>query len=493
MINMDSNVDKLFDLDRMKKFEEFFHPKSIAVIGASARNDWFWLRNLISLDYNGKIFPINPRYTSALGLTFYDRIANVPQDIDSVIIAVPAKNVHDVLKECILKKVKLATIFTSGFSELGTKEGKELEQDLITLKQTTKSDIRILGPNCVGIYCPESGLSFRPELARNQGRVGFISQSGGLAINMGLRGKTLRMFFSKIISFGNGADIKPVELLEYLSYDKKTKIIGMYLEGIKNGPKFMQVLKEITPKKPVVILRGGQTEVGARAAASHTGSIAGSNALWNSLFNQTGALPVNSFEDLVDTLLAFNFNYHHLPRSNNIGLLSVSGGVSVINTDICNKLGLNIPKLAPESVSRLQEAIQDVGTSVQNPVDLAASFFNIQALKVAIETLGNDPNIDSLILEIANHYIYTPEQHGVEGYAQLFYETVLRLLRKIRRSGKPVLVAFPPIAFEARRIWDRKLFIDAKIPIFSSIMSAAQALAHLVNYSNYLQTIKKKD
>ncbi|NVM27395.1 MAG: CoA-binding protein [Candidatus Helarchaeota archaeon] len=490
---MFSDAEKLFDIDRMKRFDEFFHPKSVAVIGTTARNDWFWLKNLVSMDFNGKIFPINPKYTSALGLTFYDKIANVPFDIDNAIVAVPAKHVHDVLKECILKRVKLVTIFSSGFSETATQEGKELEQDLMTLKESTKSDIRILGPNCVGIYCPESGLSFRPEFARNQGRVGFISQSGGLAINMGLRGKTLRIFFSKIISFGNAADIKPVELLEYLGYDKKTRIIGIYLEGIKDGPKFMRVLREITPKKPVILLRGGQTDVGARAAASHTGSIAGSNDLWRSLFNQTGAIPVNSFEELVETLLAFNFNYHHLPKGNNVGLLSVSGGVSVINTDICNKLGLNIPKLTPESVSRLQEVIQDVGTSVQNPLDLAASFFNIHALKVAIETLGNDPNIHSIIMEIANHYIYTPEQHGVEGYANLFYETVLQLLRRIRRSGRPVLVAFPPIAFEARRIWDRKLFIDAKIPIFSSITAAAQALAHLTDYSNYLKTAKKND
>ncbi|MHA1650362.1 MAG: acetate--CoA ligase family protein [Candidatus Helarchaeota archaeon] len=468
-------------------FEKFFYPKSIAIVGASHSNDWFWLRNLISLDYHGRIYPINPKYQSALGLTFYDKIANVPYDIDNVIIAVPAKYVHGVLKECILKGVKLVTIFTSGFSELGTEEGKRLERELIELKESTKSNIRILGPNCVGIYCPESGLSFRPDFARQSGHIGFISQSGGLAINMGLRGKVLKMFFSKIISFGNAADIKPVELLEYLAQDRKTRIIGMYLEGIKKGPEFMKLLKKVTVEKPVIILRGGQTDVGARAALSHTGSLAGSNQLWNSLFHQTGAIPVNSFEELVDTLLAFDFNYRHLPKGNRIGLLSVSGGVSVVNTDICVKLGLSIPKLTSESIATLQTVVQDVGTSVANPLDLAASFFNIQALRTAIETLGKDENIDSIIIEIANHYIYTPEQHGAEGYTQLFYDTVLRLLKKIRRAGKPVLVAFPPIAHETRRIWDRKLFIDAKIPIFSSIMAAAQALSHLVRYSNYLK------
>ncbi|HUX98330.1 MAG TPA: CoA-binding protein [Candidatus Deferrimicrobium sp.] len=479
---MTTEIDK----KRMTEFNQVFYPNSVAIVGTSPRNNWFWLKNMVSLDFPGKIFPINPKYPSALGLTFYDKIANVPYNIDNVIVAVPVNHVREVLQECILKKVKLVTIFTSGFSELGTKEGKQLEQELIDLKDSTKSDIRILGPNCVGIYCPESGISFRPDLARQSGRVGFISQSGGLAINMGLRGKTLRMFFSKIISFGNAADIKATELLDYLgNYDEKTKIIGMYVEGIKEGSRFMHILKEITSKKPVIILRGGQTTVGARAAASHTGAIAGSNALWNSIFQQTGAIPVNSFEELFDTLLAFNFNLRHLPKGNKVGLLSVSGGVSVVNTDICSKYGLEIPQLTPESIEKLQKVVQDVGTSVANPIDLAASFFNIQALKVAIEVLGNDLNTDSIILEIANHYIYTPEEQGVEGYTRIFYDTVLHLLKKIQRSGKPVLVAFPPIAHETRRIWDLQLFIDAKIPTFSSIISATQALAHLVKYSQF--------
>jgi len=470
----------------IEKFHEFFYPKSVAIVGVSPSNGWFWLKNMMSLDYSGKIFPINPKYKSALGLQFYDRIANVPYDIDYALISVPAHHVKGVLQECILKKVKLVTIFTSGFSELGTEEGKQLENDLIDLKKSTKSDIRILGPNCLGLYCPESGLSFRPEFSKNSGHVGFLSQSGGLAINMGLRGKTLKMFFSKVVSFGNAADVQPSELLDYLgNYDDRTRIIGMYLEGIKNGPEFTRILKEITPKKPVVILKGGQTVEGARAAASHTGSLSSANELWNSMYRQSGAIAVNSFEELVDTLLAFNFC--KLPKGNNIGLLSVSGGSSVINTDTAAKLGLKIPKLSPDSIAKLQEIVQDVGTSVSNPLDLAASFFDIQALKASIETLGEDPIIHSLIIEIANHYIYTPESQGIEGFTEMFYQTVLRLLKKILRSGKPVFVAFPTIAYEQRRIWDQKLFIDEKIPTFSSFLSAAQALSHLVNYAKYLE------
>ncbi|MDD1779265.1 MAG: CoA-binding protein [Candidatus Helarchaeota archaeon] len=466
---------------------EFFFPKSVAIVGVTPSNGWFWLKNMMSLDYAGKIFPINPKYESALGLKFYDRVANVPYDIDYVLISVPAHHVKNVLQECILKKVKLVTIFTSGFSELGTAEGRLLEQELLDLKRNTKSDIRILGPNCLGVYCPESGLSFRPEFSKNTGHIGFLSQSGGLAINMGLRGRTLKMFFSKVVSFGNAADVQPSELLEYLgTYDERTRIIGMYLEGIKNGPEFLRILKEITLKKPVVILKGGQTSEGARAAASHTGAIAAANELWNSMYRQSGAVAVNSFEELVDTLLLFN-HCNKLPKSNNIGLLSVSGGSSVINTDAAAKLGLNIPKLSPESITKLQDIVQEVGTSVSNPLDLAASFFNIQALKAAIETLGEDPVIDSLIIEIANHYIYTPESQGVEGFAELFYQTVLRLLKKIIRSGKPVLVVFPTIAYEQRRIWDQKLFIDEKIPTFSSFLAAAQALSHLVEYAKYLE------
>jgi len=470
----------------IEKFSEFFYPKSVAIVGVSPSNGWFWLKNMMSLDYSGKIFPVNPKYKSALGLQFYDRIANVPYDIDYVIITVPSHLVKGVLQECILKKVKLVTIFTSGFSELGTEEGKQLEKDLIDLKKSTKSDIRILGPNCLGLYVPESGLSFRPEFSKNSGHVGFISQSGGLAINMGLRGKILKIFFSKVVSFGNAIDVQPSELLNFLGNDERTRIIGMYLEGIKNGPEFTRILQEVAPKKPVIILKGGQTTEGARAAASHTGSLSSPNELWNAIYRQSGAIAVNSFEELVDTLLAFN--YCKLPKGNNIGMLSVSGGSSVINTDTAAKLGLKIPKLTPESIAKLQEIVQDVGTSVSNPLDLAASFFDIQALKASIETLGTDENIDSLIIEIANHYIYTPESQGIEGFTDLFYQTVLKLLKKILRSGKPVLVAFPTIAYEQRRIWDQKLFIDEKIPIFSSFLSAAQALSHLVRYAKFLES-----
>ncbi len=467
-----------------EQIDKFFHPKSVAIIGETRRSGFFWIRNLTSVNFMGKIYPINPRYDSALGIKFYPSILEVPDEIDNAIIAVPRHLVLDAVGQCIDKGVNICIIFSSGFSETGTSEGIKLENELIEIIKGTKT--RILGPNCLGFYCPESGISFRPDFPVQSGDVGFISQSGGNAISLGLRCSTFRLYFSKMVSFGNAVDLTAADFVRYFRMDKKTKILGMYIEGPKNGHNFFEAIRETTPHKPVIILKGGITERGAQAASSHTGAISSSIQIWNSMIKQSGAIPVYSFDELVESLLVFH--YCPYPASRNVGLLSVSGGSSVINTDACVKVGLNVPKLSEKSITNLQKKVQPVGINITNPLDLASSYFDLIALKTALSTLGEDENIDSIIIEVAIQYIYMPNRFGIEDFPDIFYKTVLNEIRKLRKKSrfkKPILVAFPPTTFEEERIWDRLRFIKRHIPAFHDVASAARALSHLCWYKEY--------
>jgi len=194
--------------------------------------------------------------------------------VDFAIIAVPAPIVPKVLEDCAKKGVKLATIFSSGFSETGTREGVLLEKMIAEVAK--KVGIRIFGPNCMDAYFPKQGLSFRPDLPKESGDIGFISQNGGNAIGIIICGSVWGLKFSKVFSYGNAADLDSPDLLEYLRWDKETKVIGLYIEGVKNGSKLLSVLKKTTKEKPVVVWKGGVTELGSRAVASHTGALAGS-------------------------------------------------------------------------------------------------------------------------------------------------------------------------------------------------------------------------
>ncbi|MBD3230463.1 MAG: hypothetical protein GF329_19950, partial [Candidatus Lokiarchaeota archaeon] len=477
-----------------EEIDKFFHPDSVAIIGESSRSGFFWIRNMTSVNYMGKIFPVNPNYESALGIKFYGSILDIPETIDNAIIAVPRHLVYKSVEQCIEKGVNVCIIFSSGFSETGTSEGIQMEQDLKELIKGTKT--RIVGPNCLGFYCPHSGISFRPDFPNQSGNVGFISQSGGNAISLGLRCKTFRLYFSKMISFGNALDLNAADFINYLRMDDKTKIIGLYSEGPKNGHEYLEAIRKTTPKKPVIILKGGMTEEGARAAASHTGAISSPLKVWDSIIKQSGAIPVYSFDELVESLLAFH--YCRLPVKNTVGLMSVSGGSSVINTDHCVKVGLKVPKLSQSSVDKLKKKVQNVGVNVSNPLDLAGSYFDLRALKTALSILGEDENIDSIIIEVAIQYIYMPNRFGIADFHELFYKTILDQIKRFKRKShfkKPILVAFPPTTFEEERIWDRLRFIKKRIPAFHDVQSAAKALAHLNEYRDIkekFQEINKK-
>ncbi|MGQ9721380.1 MAG: acetate--CoA ligase family protein [Candidatus Jordarchaeum sp.] len=464
----------------MHTIEEIIEPSTIAIVGSARRNEFYFLRSLVAAGFKGAIYPVNPHVPAAYGLKFYKSLSEIPDKIDYVICAVKAKYVPGVVKECVKMGVKAINIFSSGFGESGTEEGKLLEKEILEIAK--EGGVRILGPNCMGIYYPEHGLSFRTDLRRKRGPVGFVSQSGGHAISFSLAGNDAGLFFSKVFSFGNGIDITATELIEFLTRDEKTKIITVYVEGVKDGAKFMRAIKEAALEKPVIIWKGGKTEAGSRAAASHTGSIAGSPEILEAVFTQTNVVTVESFDELLDTSLAFAYCPH--VYENRVGLISISGGSGVTNSDACIKMGLRVPQLSEETRKKLGSVILGAGTSVKNPVDLAGSYLNPDVVATTVETLGDEPYLDSLIFEVQVHYpsffakfIDTPE------LAAMIYKTISDCCKKVvEKNKKPVLIAIPPIGYhEAVRV-ARDMFLEANLPVFPSVDRAAKALADMYKY-----------
>ncbi|MHA1380869.1 MAG: CoA-binding protein [Candidatus Helarchaeota archaeon] len=488
--------------EEFRKFDSYFYPKSVALIGVSKRTNFFWLQNFVMAGFPGKVFPVNPRGPRAVsGVAFYKSLFDIPESetIDYAVISVPAPRVPQVLRECIKKKVKLATIFSSGFSETGQEQCTLLEKKLISIlkHENTNPPLRIIGPNCMGLYVPESQVFFRPDLSRRTGNISFIAQSGGLAINLSLKLKELGIGLAKVISFGNQIDLTCTDFLEYLMDDDKTKIICMYIEGLRqrDKPKFFKTLQEANLKKPIIFWKGGRTEEGSKAAASHTGAIAGSMSTWGAVLNQAGIIKVDNFEELVDIIVTLK---HYDPKKltdNNINkktvLISISGGSSVTNTDEVIQVGLKVPKFKPEIQEEIRNAMMyDIGVNYSNPIDLASDYFNARGLKKINKMILNS-TFSNVIFEISLQYVYIPylNDPSLATWRDIFYKQVLKNLKQLKNAGKIVGVALTDICYPQNRIDDEKYFLK-KVPVFRNVRDAAKAFNSLIDYTHFLEKHK---
>jgi len=311
--------------DVLTRFQPVMYPRSIAVVGATEKPKAGrrFLETMIKCGYDGKLYPVNPDYDRVLGHKCYPKVASIPQAVDYVIVSIPYNLVLDVLDDCARNRAKIVHIFSAGFAEAGTDEGRRLEEEL---KQKAKEGgFRIIGPNCMGLYnaANKGGAYGIGEVAlREVGPVGFVSQSGGHAAALIDELLARGVGFTQVVSFGNGCDLKAVDFLEYFASDPKTQIIGAYFEGIEDGPAFIKLAQEITRKKPLLIWKGGRTGAGAQVAASHTGSLAGSYDIWTTAIKQCGAIKVESLEEMVDTVIGL----HHLPKLTG-NRVAIIGGV----------------------------------------------------------------------------------------------------------------------------------------------------------------------
>ncbi len=449
--------------------EQIFHPRSVAIVGASGREGSFgrmFLEGLIRIGFR-EIYPVHPRETELLGLKAYQSIKDIPHDVDVAILMTPPDSTLQMVRDCAKKGMKGIIVFTAGFGEKGA-EGKKIEQEIRTVARS--KNIRVIGPNSIGIYCPTSKLVTFPQglmhdITTESGPVGSFSHSGSFVdyLTYILTKKGIR--FSKVISCGNECDLNAVDFLEYFGQDKETKIIISYLEGIKDGKRFFQLAREISKMKPIIVWKGGATELGARAASSHTGSLAGTKHVWEAMFEQAGIISVRSFEEIVDCL--FCLYYLPLPKGKRIAVVAGMGGTNVGTTDNCIELGLEMARLSGATLERLTQLLPPVGTSVGNPTDIGvATLVAPHLYGETLKILNEDENVDMLLA------ISDP------GYPCI--QSIVEAAKTIKKPLALTLFALPEFAAEAYAF-----LAQNKIATFGDAKRAVAALAKVSKYASY--------
>lgn len=467
-----------------RELDRLFYPKTIAVVGASPDGDPFrwggktFIEGLVRQNYRGKVYPVHPKAETVLGLKACKSVCDIPDDVDLAIFSIPASAALKVMEDCIKKRVKFVHIFTAGFTETGLDERARLEQEIARIAK--EGNVRIVGPNCMGVYCPESGIAWVKDFPTETGPVGFVSQSGQLAGHFIEVGKPRGITFSKVISYGNASDLQCHDFLKYLAEDESTRIIGSYIEGLRDGRAFFEIAKELTLKKPFVVWKGGQTEGGSRAVSSHTAAIAGSRDLWRALCKQTGIISVHSLEELAATVVALL----HLkpPRGANVAIVGGAGGGSVTMTDAAERAGLKVPQLSEETIRGLGEFVPVHGQSVKNPLDIFSVLINPDHFKRMIELLRDDPNIDALI--------YLQRVEWALRRERIFLDMIMRMtVEGARELKKPLfLVLGDAVSVEGeliRREAQRK-YADEGLATFPTFDEAAKAIYNLSEYRKYL-------
>ncbi len=316
----------------MRDLRAIFEPKSIAVIGATSNpqsvTNMTFLRQLLDFGYPGRIYPVNPHLDQVMGLKAYASIRDIPERVDYVVCAIAASAAPKLMRECVAAKVKVVSLFTAGFSEVG-EDGAKLEREVVEIAR--RGGVLVLGPNCLGVHCPKAGLTLEGGIARNGGHIGFISQSGGVAQEMILALAEREIYISKLVSLGNAADLNESDYLEYLGHDNDTRVIGVYLEGVKQPERFLSVAKEVARSKPLIVLKGGRTPAGAGAVRLHTGSLAGSRAVWEAMCRQAGIVQVSDLREMTDAIQAFT--YLKPLKGRRVGIIGVGGGFGVLAAD----------------------------------------------------------------------------------------------------------------------------------------------------------------
>ena len=464
--------------------DEIFHPKSIAIIGASTtQQETGWPARLISFGYPGQIYPINPRATEISGLKAYPTVRDIPDPVDYVIFNIPARLTPQIMGDCAAKGVKVVHIFTAGFSETGKEEGKKLEAQIAAIARD--GGIRVIGPNCMGIYCPSTGLTFSPTFSKEPGKVSFVSQTGAGATRFVYLANDIGIHFSKVISYGNAIDLDAPDFLEYLADDAETGIIACYIEGVKDGRRFLEAIKRCLKTKPVIVLKAGLTESGAGAAASHTASLAGSASIWDAFFKQSGAIPTNTLEEIVDLTLA----WLHIPcpEGRRVGIVGRGGGIGVIATDTCEHAGLKVPPFLAETREQLEKIIPEAGAGVRNPVETTlgisgAADFYTKGLKI----VDADPGIDFILTHMAAD-VYGGRHPAMQPLVVKAAEVLASAAESLTKPMVVVLYAGEHLGTIGAVLEAREKLLEAGIPVYPTIEAAAKAVSKLITYHELVE------
>jgi acyl-CoA synthetase (NDP forming) len=476
--------------EALQKLDAFFNPRSVAIIGATKKVDkagYVIFKNFSTNKthgvFTGELYPVNPKEDSILGFKCYQSLTQIPTDVDLIVVVVPSTAVPGIIEEAAGKKVKAAIIITAGFREVGN---IELEEQVVAAAK--KGGIRVLGPNCLGVYYSKTGIDslFLPEtktLSTGEevvatprplpGNIAMITQSGafGSAALDYLTGR--QMGVSKFVSFGNKCDVNESDILNYLLYDKETKVVLSYLEDIKDGREYLEIVKKVTLKKPVVVIKSGKSTAGARAAASHTGAIAGSDKIYDAAFEQGGVIRARDMEEFFDLGKALAMQPPALDK--NIGILTDAGGPGVMTVDECELLGLTVNRFNQATLQKFQD-LKDQNVilkiaATSNPVDLTGSVTD-DMFTISADLIFQDPEIFGIILLGLHH---------MPGLKEKYIDDIVKIASKYT---KPIVMC--DIGETEMALYTRSRFDRLCVPSFTSPEDAARAMKALVAYGTYL-------
>ncbi|MBU2547902.1 MAG: CoA-binding protein [Proteobacteria bacterium] len=473
--------------------EEIFHPRSIAVVGAT--NELFrgatgFLKCLMDMGFEGRLYPINPRIQESMGLRAYPSLSDVPGPVDHVIVGVPAREAPTIIEDAVEKGVHSVHFFSSGFSELDTREGDALQTEMTS---RARGKVRIIGPNCMGLYNPKVKLAFEEGQPAVSGGAGFVSQSGGLATAFVQNAVSEGNYCSKVASIGNSSDLKLTDFLEYLSEDDETETIGLYIEGLGpgEGRAFMDALRAAARRKPVLIWKGGLTDSGARAAFSHTAALAGTGHIWPALVRQFGGILVDSVEEMHDFIKLYRLMPP--PASTRSCLVAFGGGCSVTYADLCTWEGIELPALGPDTRQALSEYIAPIGTMTVNPVDVSASGWLPGVLGKTAMAVGADSAVDSVI--VISQMVFAgnmSRRMGIDPRKVIEHQAE-DVGAAARLMKVPVMCANPAahegLEAEDIRLHLKKAMEENGVPSFPDIRRTIKALRRYHDYHRFINQV----
>ncbi len=445
--------------------DKFFKAESVAIIGVSKDENkvgHVLFKNLLDSGYKGRIFIVNPHEQEILGYKCYSSVLDIPEKIDLVIIAIPSSIILNVVDECGRKGIKNLVIITSGFEEVGN---VELRDKLLFMLE--RYGIKAIGPNCLGIYDSNTKLDsiFLPQsrMKRPQkGNISLVCQSGAVGGAMLELGAKKNYKFAKFISYGNAINVDESDILEYLGNDKETKVICMYIEGVKHGQKFLETAKKVSKKKPVIVVKGGLTEEGSKAALSHTGSLAGSAVIYEGVFKQAGLIQANGLEELFEFAKIFSTTK---PKGNRVQIITNGGGYGILCTDAIVKNGLKMAKMDEKKKNDLKKQFPDIVVA-KNPFDLTG-IATTKWYETVLKECIKDKNIDVILVVTL---FQTP----------LITEDIVDVISKFNSMKKKPIVVVSTGA-EFTDMLNKKLE-DNGVPTYTFPEMAAKSIKKLVDY-----------
>jgi acetate---CoA ligase (ADP-forming) len=454
--------------------EKFFTPNSVAIVGASQNKGkvgYEILASMIAAGYEGKVFPINDKAQTIEGLKCYPDLKSIGEVPELVVVVIPAKFVASIMEQCAELGIKSVIVITAGFKEIGAK-GKELEQQITQIAK--QSLIRVIGPNCLGVIVPSSKLnaSFGGNLPA-VGVTGYLSQSGALLAAILDLANINNIGFSKLISIGNKADVDELDIIEAFGEDPETKVIAGYLENITNGNAFLSVAEQISHEKPILLMKSGNTAAGAKAASSHTGSLAGSEVAYEAVFKRAGIVRCNSIKEQFDYIKAFAFQ--PLPKGTSVAVVTNAGGAGIMAADAIEQYGLTFAKLTEETINKLATRLPPAA-NLYNPIDVLGDAL-ANRYEFAIDVALDDPNVDIILV------LLTP-QAMTEAAATA--EAIVRITE--RKKEKPVFACF----LGASGVKDALVILrKGKIPQYDCPESAVGTIRVITDYVRWRSRPKR--